>query len=152
MASTSAGMPVTGASEPLLGGSIATEVDGIGLGPLKPAVVSPQPDPSPVNHVQMSTPDLFVQYHEYFQKLHLDMQVRNRPRTIQTWTSAPALTARAPPTPLMNAVAPCERSTRARRSHSAGLGQDRRRACVTNSTSSASASSRSPSKRRTSRS
>jgi len=63
-----------GGHEPMPSGSVKIEVDGIGLAPLAPAPVSPQPAVSSVSEVQMSTADLFVQYHEYFQKLHLDMQ------------------------------------------------------------------------------
>jgi len=74
MAGTSAGMPIMGGHEPMPSGSVKIEVDGIGLAPLAPAPVSPQPAVSSVSEVQMSTADLFVQYHEYFQKLHLDMQ------------------------------------------------------------------------------
>ena len=94
MAGTSAGMPIMGGHEPMPSGSVKIEVDGIGLAPLAPAPVSPQPAVSSVSEVQMSTADLFVQYHEYFQKLHLDMQVAQPPPTQpRAWTSA-----RAPPT------------------------------------------------------
>ena len=81
MASTSAAIPVSGAHEPMSIGSVKTEIDAIGLAPLAPAPVSPQPAASSVSQVQMSTADLFVQYHEYFQKLHLDMQVAQPPPT-----------------------------------------------------------------------
>jgi len=75
MAGTCLSMPVAGAHEPMPNGSKTTEIDAIGLAPLAPAPVSPQPAAIPVRQVQISTTDLFVQYHEYFQKLHLDMQV-----------------------------------------------------------------------------
>ena len=81
MASTSAAIPVSGAHEPMPIGSVKVEIDAIGLAPLAPAPVSPQPAASSVSQVQMSTADLFVQYHEYFQKLHLDMQVAQPPPT-----------------------------------------------------------------------
>ena len=79
MAGTSAVIPSVGAHEPTPSSSVKTEIDAIGLAPLVPAPVLPPPATSPVSQVQMSTADLFVQYHEYFQKLQLDMQVAQPP-------------------------------------------------------------------------
>ena len=79
MAGTSAVIPSVGAHEPTPNSSVKPEIDAIGLAPLVPAPVLPPPATSPVSQVQMSTADLFVQYHEYFQKLQLDMQVAQPP-------------------------------------------------------------------------
>ena len=78
MAGTSAVIPSVGAHQPTPSSSVKPEIDAIGLAPLVPAPVLP-PATSPVSQVQMSTADLFVQYHEYFQKLQLDMQVAQPP-------------------------------------------------------------------------
>lgn len=116
MAGTSAGMPVTGSPQPMTSGPIIIEVDATGLGPLKPAPVSPRPAAAnSVSHVQMSTADLFVQYHEYFQKLHLDMQVHDHPRVSQAWTSAPAPpTAQPPDAPLISVCCFCSNAAHER--------------------------------------
>ena len=79
MAVTSAVIPSVGAQQPTPSSSVKPEIDAIGLAPLVPAPVLPPLATSPVSQVQMSTADLFVQYHEYFQKLQLDMQVAQPP-------------------------------------------------------------------------
>ena len=93
MAGTSAVIPSVGAHEPTPSSSVKTEIDAIGLAPLVPAPMLPPPATSPVSQVQMSTADLFVQYHEYFQKLQLDMQVAQPP------AQTPRVDIRAAPPP-----------------------------------------------------
>ena len=57
-------------------GLMATVVDAPDrLSTANPAAAPSGPPVSAEVQLQMSSADVFVQYHEYFQKLHLDMQV-----------------------------------------------------------------------------
>ena len=57
-------MPIMGGHEPMPSGSVKIEVDGIGLAPLAPAPVSPQPAVSSVSEVNSQNLDCSPQFQE----------------------------------------------------------------------------------------